>query len=259
MAAAALVVVGLGNSVLDVAGFSLLQRMSDDVSLGRVFGAFFTVGVAISAGGAALAPLLADQLGLRSALVITGTVLPLTAVLALPRLRRIDRKSEPPSESLEVLVGLPLFHDLATTTLEKLASRCRMHSVDAGTVVVRQGDVPDHVYVLVDAHAVVTADGMVRNRLGPGDHFGEIAVVGGGMRTATVRVVRPGRLLSIAGRDFTDAVIGNPLAFALTSTVIHRRLTWDPTRADADSRIVVDNRDRAADGALMVDGDQPQA
>ncbi|HEX6659807.1 MAG TPA: cyclic nucleotide-binding domain-containing protein, partial [Ilumatobacter sp.] len=253
-AAAALVVVGLGNSLLDVAGFSLLQRMSDDVSLGRVFGAFFTVGVAISAGGAVSAPLLVEQFGLRSALVLAGGVLPLTAVLALPRLRHIDRNSEPPGECLDVLIGLPLFHDLPPTTIEKLASRCHMQVADAGTVVVRQGDEPDHVYVLVDAHAEVAADGIVLDTLGPGDHFGEIAVVGGGVRTATVRIVRTGRLLSIAGRDFLNAVIGNPLAFALTSTVIRRRLTWGPTGADARP----DSADKAVNRALLVDGDQPQ-
>jgi CRP-like cAMP-binding protein len=260
VAAAALVVVGLGNSVLDVAGFSLLQRMSDDISLGRVFGAFFTVGVAISAGGAALAPALVEWFGLRPALVVTGTVLPLTAALALHRLRQIDRTSEPPGESLDVLIGLPLFHDLPPTTLEKLASRCQMQVADAGTVVVQQGAQPDHVYILVDAHAEVVADDVVVNTLGPGNHFGEIAVVGGGVRTATVRIVQAGRLLSIAGRDFTDAVIGNPMTFALTSAIIRRRLTSDSTRVDAGSRHApADDADEAADRALLVDGDHPPA
>ena len=88
--------IGLGNSLMDVTGFTLLQRMSDDVTLGRVFGAFFTTGVTISAGGAAVAPVLVDAVGLRSALAITGAVLPATALLALRRLRRIDTQQRAP-------------------------------------------------------------------------------------------------------------------------------------------------------------------
>jgi MFS family permease len=235
IAALALAVVGLGNSVLDVAGFSLLQRMSDDVSLGRVFGAFFTVGAMMAAGGAALAPVLVDTMGLRAALLVTGMVLPVTALLALPRLRRIDLDSEPPREALDILVALPLFNDLAPTTLEKLAGHCEMQAADSGTVVVRQGDAPDHVYVLVDGGAEVVADGRVLCELGPGDLFGEIAVVSGGARTATVRIVRSGRLLSIGGCDFVDAINGNAMAWATTSDVMHRRLARGAADAPSPS------------------------
>jgi MFS family permease len=224
LAVLALAVIGLGNSVLDVAGFSLLQRMSDDVSLGRVFGAFFTVGAVTAAAGAALAPLLVDAIGLRPALLATGLVLPAAAAAALPRLRRIDQNIEPPKQILDVLLGLPLFEELAPTTLEKLAGRCEIEGCEAGMVVVREGEIGDRVYILVDADAEVVADRRVLNELAPGDVFGEIAVMGHGTRTATVRVIRPGRLVSIAGRDFVDAINGNAPASAATAAVMRARL-----------------------------------
>jgi MFS family permease len=224
LAALALAVIGLGNSVLDVAGFSLLQRMSDDISLGRVFGAFFTIGAVMAAAGTALAPLLVDAMGLRAALFFTGLVLPAAALVALPRLRRIDRNIEPPKQILDVLLALPLFNELAPTTLEKLAGHCEMQGCDSGTVVVRQGEAGDRVFVLVDGEAEVLVDERVLAELGPGDVFGEIAVMGAGARTATVRIVRPGVLLSIVGRDFVDAINGNAVAWATTSAVVRGRL-----------------------------------
>ena len=75
-ALAMLVVVGVGNVLVDVAGLTLLQRVAPDDVLGRVFGVLETVfSLAVGLGGAA-APLMIDLIGIRGALVATGVLLP---------------------------------------------------------------------------------------------------------------------------------------------------------------------------------------
>ena len=114
--------IGAGNSVLDVSGFTLLQRLGDDRVLGRVFGVLFTAGIVFGGVGAIVAPSAVDALGLRWSLVVAGLLLPLVALLARPGLRRIDGASEPPSQALLAMTEVELLRALSPTTLEKLAA-----------------------------------------------------------------------------------------------------------------------------------------
>jgi MFS family permease len=229
LALVALGVVGVGNAVLDVSGFTLLQRLGDDRMLGRVFGVQFTVGIALGGVGALLAPALVSGLGLRGALITAGAVLPIASILALPGLRRIDATSEPPGESLAVLAGLDLLGGLAPTTLEKLAARSEIIDVEAGTVVVSEGQQADRFYVIVDGEVDVTSGGVLLNSLGPGDHFGEVGLVRRVPRTATVRAITATRLVSLAGPAFIDSITGHEAAFGATYQVIDDRLQNDAT------------------------------
>ena len=129
-----------------------------------------------------------------------------------------------------MLSRIPLLADLAPTTLEKLAARSSLREVAPGEVVVTRGDEPDRFYVLVDGAAEVLNDGILLNRLVPGDHFGEIAVIGGGVRTATVRTTRAIAPAVDRGADFVPHVNGNASAFALTTGVIGTRLANDRLR-----------------------------
>ena len=164
--------------------------MSDDVTLGRVFGAFFTTGVTISAGGAA---------GLRCSSMPSACDRrwrsPAQCCRRPPLWPCVDYAGSTPAASPRVRRSAcspdPLLADLAPTTLEKLAARSSLTEVAPGEVVVTRGDEPDRFYVLVDGAAEVLSDGILLNRLVPGDHFGEIAVIGGGVRTATVRTTQP--------------------------------------------------------------------
>ena len=97
-ALAMLVVVGIGNVLVDVAGLTLLQRVAPDDVLGRVFGVLETVfSLAVGLGGAA-APLMIDLIGIRGALVATGALLPVLVVITLadadpPRRRRAPARA----------------------------------------------------------------------------------------------------------------------------------------------------------------------
>src|SRR4029079_19632143 len=94
----ALVIIGVGNALLDVSGFTLIQRLGADRSLGRVFGVLFTFGIAMGGVGAFTAPILVSVLELRPVLALVGAVLPVIALMLSRRFRSIDEHSEPPPE-----------------------------------------------------------------------------------------------------------------------------------------------------------------
>ena len=86
---------GVGNTVVDVAGLTLLQRAVPDEILGRVFGVLESLAVATIGLGAILAPLLVSAFGARPAMVITGALLPLVTALFWRRLTQIDQRLGP--------------------------------------------------------------------------------------------------------------------------------------------------------------------
>jgi uncharacterized membrane protein len=102
------------------------------------------------------------------------------------------------------------------------ADRARLHGclaelrLPAGATVFTRGDRGDRLYVIAEgtAEAYLPAEGgtprVVLARLGPGDHFGELAVVDGGLRTASVVVVTAARLFTLERRDFLDSVLASP-------------------------------------------------
>ena len=142
-------IVGIGNALLDVSGFTLLQRTVDEHVLGRVFGVF-EIGVAAGRGARARcsARSSSSSWGSATALVVTGAILPFLALLSLPGLRRIDASVEVPERELGLVSEVPLFSLLPPTTLERLAARLERLDVAAGTTVVEQGAAGDRFYLV---------------------------------------------------------------------------------------------------------------
>ncbi len=170
-------IVGIGNALLDVSGFTLLQRTVDEHVLGRVFGVF-EIGVAVAVAlGSLLGSILVEQLGIRTALVVTGAILPFLAALSLPGLRRIDASVEVPERELGLVSEVPLFSPLPPTTLERLAARLERLDVTAGTTVVEQGAAGDRFYLVAGGEIDVVLDGVTMSTLRAGDYFGEIALL----------------------------------------------------------------------------------
>ena len=220
LALVALAVIGAGNSVLDVSGFTLLQRLGDDRVLGRVFGVLFTAGIAFGGIGAIVAPAAVDALGLRLSLVMAGALLPLVALLARPGLRRIDDASEPPSLALLAMTTVELLRALSPTTLEKLVARSVVSTVPGNEVIVRQGDPADRFYVIVSGDVQVTVDGTPVRVSSAGECFGETGLMRRAPRNATVRALTDVCVVAVDGQAFVDAVTGNSDAFSATAQVI---------------------------------------
>lgn len=228
VAAAALIVSGVGNAELDVSGFTLMQRLADDRVLGRVFGVMY-VGVLATMGiGSILAPLLINALGLRAAVAASGALLPLVAALLFRRLSTMDDRATAP-DGLEILAATSLFEPLPPTSLEKLARSAERRRLDAGVTVVREGDLGDTFYVIVDGSLLVTANGNRLADLEAGDFFGEIALLRDVPRIATVTTRTETTLLAIHRTDFLAAVLGTRASAAASDDVIARRTDVDAT------------------------------
>jgi MFS family permease len=206
VAFAALAVVGIGNAVLDVAGITFMQRNGEDRALARIFGVTYTLGTATAGLGAITAPALVDSIGLQPTLIAAGALLPLLAVAVRGRLREVDARSDQPPESLGVIAALPLLAPLPPTTLEKIAARARPIDVPPGAVIVSEGEHGDRFYAIEAGEVEVSRAGTAIARLHGGDHFGEIALVRGSTRTASVTAVVPTRLVTLDGRDLLDAM-----------------------------------------------------
>lgn len=105
-------------------------------------------------------------------------------------------------EKLDLLHSIPLFARFDRHHLERLGMLTEEVDVPAGKVLIRQGDLGDDLMILVSGRVGVERDGARVNELGPGDFFGEIALIDHGPRTATVTAELPSRLLVVNHRDF---------------------------------------------------------
>ncbi len=221
-----LAIVGVGNTLVDVAGLTLLQRSAPDELLGRVLGILETLVLASIAIGAALAPTLIDVLGLRGALAVTGAVLPLLALLCTRSLIRIDREgaNEVPTGDLELLRAVTMLRLLDEATLERLASALRPQLLPAGTPILRQGERGDRFFIVVRGGVEVLVDGRPVRVHGPGETFGEIALLRATTRTATVRALEPTELRSLPGDVFVAAVTGHAGTAEAAETIVASRL-----------------------------------
>jgi MFS family permease len=216
--------VGIGNTLVDVSGMTLLQRAAPDEVLARVFGVLESLLLLTTALGALVAPLLLNSLGTRGALIAAGALLPLLVVPAWPRMTAIDRAATIPAERLELLRGNPIFAPLPPPTVEQLTESLEELAVPAGQEVVRQGEPGDRFYLVADGTLDVSVDGELVQSLGPGDSFGEIALLRNVPRTATVKAHTATRLFSLDRNAFISAVTGYGPSLSAAEGVIGMRL-----------------------------------
>ena len=218
VALAALLVVGIGNSVVDVSAITLLQRAVPDAVLGRVLGALESLLLAGLGIGALVAPLLISVGSIRIALLVTGALLPVLVLLSWVALNRIDADALAP-EAAGMLARLPIFAPLPLQTVERLASQLVETRLPAGTLVFRQGDPGDRFYVIADGEVEIEG-----KRHGPGGFFGEIALLKDVPRTATVTAVTGVRLLALEREEFIAAVTGHEPSAAAAEAIVSARL-----------------------------------
>jgi hypothetical protein len=225
VAIVALAVVGIGSSFVDVAGLTLVQRAVPDDVLARVFGVIQMLFLASMGIGAAVAPALISWLGVETALIATGTFLPLLVVLLGARVAKIDASSAPPEASeLRILAAVPIFAPLPGGSLEHVAARLVPLRIDAGTVVVREGDMGDRFYIVAEGEVEVSQYDRPISELRSGDYFGEIALLRDSPRTATVTARTDSVLYALDRDDFLAAVTGHPQAAEAAETVMSARL-----------------------------------
>jgi MFS family permease len=218
-------IVGLGNTLTDVSGLTLMQRSAPDEVLARVFGALESLLLCMIGLGALAAPLLVDWLGSRGALIVAGALVPLLVVPAWPRLTEIDKAARVPTDRLALLRQNPIFAPLSEPTLEQLAGGLDELGVSAGEVVIRQGDKGDLFYLVKEGDLDVAQNGKTIQSLGPGDSFGEIALLRDVPRTASVMAKTPAVLYTLGRAEFLAAVTGYAPSLSAAEGIIGTRLS----------------------------------
>ena len=184
-ALAAMCLIGIGNSLVDINAYTIIQRMAPADVMGRVFGALESIAIGGMALGAVLMPVLIEVVGVRGGLLVIGVVVAAMAIAGLAGLRRIARTCSRLPD-LRCSVRCPR-SALPPPVLERLAqSLVPRATVAPGDDVFREGDHGDMFWVIERGEAVVTSGGRFLNELRAGDSFGEIALLRDVPRTATV-------------------------------------------------------------------------
>ena len=227
-------VIGVGNTFVDIGLFTLASRLVPNEDLARVFGAQESLVALTVAFGSLITPLATELLGIRGALIVLGLIGPACVLVARRRLQAIDASVERRDEEVEVLNKVAIFRPLPMPAVDSLALRVAHADVPAGREVFHQGDHGDRFYVIADGEAEVIGDDRLLRTLGPGDGFGEIALLRDTPRTTTVRVRTPLRLFALERQDFLATVTGYQSSTAQADTMVRERLaTFDPGRRPA--------------------------
>jgi CRP/FNR family transcriptional regulator/CRP/FNR family cyclic AMP-dependent transcriptional regulator len=108
------------------------------------------------------------------------------------------------SAVIDHLSAVPLFRGLPESALEAVAGLASETQFTDGDTVTREGDEGDAFFVVVDGRLVVTRNGMTIRDLGPGDFLGEISLIDGRPRTATVTAAGPVKALCVRRTDFLE-------------------------------------------------------
>ena len=215
--------VGVGNTLTDVAALTLMQRAVPDEVLARAFGALESVLLGCLGLGAVLGPVLVETLGIETALVVSGAFLPAVVLLSAPALARIDTRARVPADRIALVAAHPIFAPLPSAKIEQLAGRLTPLAVGAGDVVIRRGDHGDRFYLVESGEVEAQLEGEVK-QLGRGDGFGEIALLRDVPRTATVVASTDATLLALERDDFLVAVTGDPHSASAADDVVVGRL-----------------------------------
>ncbi len=223
--------VGIGYTLVEVAANTLLQRLGDDEVLGRVRGSLETVRLAAMALGAIAVTVLVELLGTRAAVLVVASILPCFALLRWGRLRSFEVGAPVEERHFSLLRADPIFTPLPLATLERLTHDLIQLSADTGQDVITQGDVGDRFYLIEAGRVEVFQNTVHRRFQAAGESFGEIALLRGEPRTATVRTTEPTRLLALDAEHFIDAVAGHGRSSQAADSVIEHRLPRDPGSA----------------------------
>jgi CRP/FNR family cyclic AMP-dependent transcriptional regulator len=110
----------------------------------------------------------------------------------------------------DVLALVPMFRSLSKRHLKYLATLCETADYMAGSTIVKQGEPGDSFYIVLSGQAKVTIGRRFVARMLPGDHFGEIAVLDPGPRTASVVSETPMTLAILHRAELVKALKHDP-------------------------------------------------
>lgn len=106
------------------------------------------------------------------------------------------------NQQVELLRGVQLFAGCSTAELGRIASLTTEYHAKAGEVLTETGEPGLEFFIIIEGKAIATREGVHLATLGPGSFFGELALLDGGKRTATVVAETDMRLLVLSRREF---------------------------------------------------------
>lgn len=199
LAGAALATIETGNR-------TMLPRSLPSHLLGRVYAVQETMQMVGMAIGSICAPFLIETLGIVPAVAVIGS-LPLLVVAALQvRLRLLDWRGIERTEAITLVAESDLFEGAPPGVVSALAFAMERVCYDAGSVVVRQHDHGDTLYMIASGSADVSVNGQHVRRLAAGEYFGEVALIAARPRTATIVAAEPVALWELKSGPFLTAV-----------------------------------------------------
>lgn len=197
---------GAGKTLIDTAYLTHLQRALPDGLQQRVLGLGETViFMAGAIGSLAVIPLL-DVLSLAATMAITGGLGVVVAILAGLRLRRLETRTPAPLEALTLLRQTETFGLLPPIELDLLALRMQERELPKRQVLESQGDPGNSWFIIASGEMDVAVDGTHVATMGPGESFGEIALLRSCSRTATITASSQATVLELDGTVFRRAL-----------------------------------------------------
>ena len=224
VAAGLLLAVGAATSLMDVAGRTLTQRVVADAALSRIFGLMEGLRMGGLAIGAVLASVLVESIGHAFTFAIAGSLLPVVCLRLWRPLRRIDESVTVPVRELDLIRSLPLFSQLAAPIVERIAANLIPVRATSGTAIIKEGEFGDRFYIIDEGEVEVSIGGRPVRRQGPGEFFGEIALLIAVPRTATVKAETDVSLLALERAVFLEVLTGHHQAREGAEAVADERL-----------------------------------
>jgi MFS family permease len=226
LALLAMVVAAAGALLVEIVATTLLQRVVPDEMRGRALGVVETISVLAYAAGSFALPVLGapDPTGVLLGSGIAMAVAGVATALLLGG-HAIQEPAIDPEK--RVLAETSMFAGLPPARLEAAMRRSQLVSLPAGSVVIRQGDPADRFYVITDGQVDVTqrtdasAEPVSLRTMGRGEFFGQIGLLSGVPRTATVTALTDVRLIALEREPFLElASAGQGLTYRLLD--LHR-------------------------------------
>lgn len=139
---------------------------------------------------------------------------------------------------IRLLRDVWLFSACNEEEIERIAAMAEPRSVDAGTEVTREGDVGLEFFVVVDGDAIASVDGDEIGRIASGGFFGEMALIDGGERVATVTAASPMSMLVLGRHEFNEMLeIAMPAVTPKLLAVVGARMRTIDRHAGVESTL----------------------
>ncbi|MDP9483996.1 MAG: MFS transporter, partial [Chloroflexota bacterium] len=228
----AIAIASAGSLLTEVVSTTIFQRIIPNAVRGRALGTIATISTLAYAAGSLVLPVAAGAIGITPVLIASAVLVAVGAAVAAALIGTGGQGGPSPTATQAAIrvSRLPVFAGVPEARLASAFSRAEEVVVSAGTTIIHQGDPADRFYVILDgSFAVDRAEtpGAAPARLrtmGSDEVFGEIGLLTGAPRSATVTALTDARLLALGAADFLE-LVGSAAEVGPRLLALHRGAT----------------------------------